>query len=333
VAAERPAENAIAALIDGYHGCALVYAAVRLDLPDRMASRAWTAEDLARQLGGLPDATYRLLRGLAAIGVCDEDSEGRFTLSPGGLALRADSDSGLREKALLAVEHYWPAWTGLANCVERTGTAFFQVFGTDAWTFRQEHVTLNGTFDAWMAKESASVSADIIAMINIGDALRVADIGGGRGSLLYPLLEANPHMTGILFDQPQVIGARPDAHPELALELVAGDFLEAVPRGADLYLLKSVVHDWDDPAARRILSNCRNAMSEGSRLLLIERVLPEKAREQPAAVLLDLHMMAVTGGRERTLPQLHALLEAEGFAASSVTTSASGHAVIESLPV
>ncbi len=332
MAGERSTPDAVGALIEGYRGCALVYVAVRLDLPELMGSSAWTAAELASRMSGLPGPLHRLLRGLASIGVCEEMTGGRFALTSGGRALRAEADSGLREKALLAVEHYWPAWTGLGRCVESEGTAFAQLFGTSAWDYRREHDELNNTFNAWLAKETAAQSADIVAAIDIGDARRVADIGGGNGGLLIPLLTTHPHLTGVLFDQPHVIRPQQGMRSDLPLEWVEGDFLASVPVEADLYLLKSVIHDWDDEAARRILRHCRAAMAAGSRLLLIERVLPRMATEGPGEILLDLHMMAVTGGRERTLLELRELLEAERFAVSGVVHCASGHTIIEGTP-
>lgn len=322
----------IGAMIDGYRDCALVYAAVRLKLPEVMGLQAWTAAELARHVGGLPEALYRLLRGLTAIGLCEEDSEGRFTLSADGHVLRADSDSGLRDQSILAVEQYWPAWTELASCIERGGTAFSHAFGSEVWAYRRDHEEQNATFNDWLGKETRRAAADLVASIDIGEARHVADIGGGNGSLLFSLLGKYPQLTGTLFDQPQVIGAlRAEPHNP-AVDCVGGDFLVSVPVDADLYLLKSVIHDWEDEDARGILLNCRAVMGAGARLMLIERVLPVQANERPGVVLQDLHMMAVTGGRERTLPQLEALLKSGRMTVSRVVVSAAGYTIIEGRP-
>jgi hypothetical protein len=165
---------------------------------------------------------------------------------------------------------------------------------------------------------------------------RVADIGGGHGGLLAAILQAHPDMRGILFDLPEtIIGAKKFLKSHGVLDrvtLTGGDFLAEIPVEADLYVLKSVLQHWDDVAARAILDSCRDAMPARARLAIIERLLPEQAQDDPSAVMNDLHMMVITGGRARTLPEIKALLGEAGLALSKVTSTSSGPSVIEAVP-
>ena len=322
-------------LIDGYQGTALVYAALRLGLFDRMDATPASAAALAAAVGVPADRLHRLLRALAAIGVVEESPDGCFAPGAAGALLRADSGSGLREKAILAVEHYWPAWAAFEHCVRSERSAFDAAFGTTPWEYRRAHPRIGASFDAWLAGETRAHCAAVVTALDLRGVARVADIGGGGGALLQALLEAHPQLAGVLFDQPHVIRAAAGAFGAAIaagrLELAGGDFFAAVPVQAGLYLLKSVIHDWDDADSVRILGNCRAAMPAGARLALIERVLPARARDDTATVLVDVQMMAITGGRERRLDEFEALLRDAGLAPSGVTRTASGFAIIEAV--
>jgi len=334
--ADEGVRASLARLIDGYQGTALVYAAVRLGLPDRLRERARTASALAAELGVPPDRLQRLLRALAALGICEELQDGRFALGASGRELGTTARSGLRERAILAVEQYWPAWAALSQGLGAERTAFEAVFGTTPWEHRRARPELGRSFDAWLAGETGTHCAEVVAALDVAGAAHVADIGGGNGALLRALLAARPHIRGVLFDQPHVVA---DARRELAeefgsarLAFAAGDFFAAVPVKAQIYLLKSVIHDWDDDEAARILENCRAAMAPGARLVLIERLLPERATEAPATVMLDIHMLAITGGRERSLAEFHSLLRRAGLAPRGVRDTAGGFSLIEAEP-
>lgn len=322
-------------LIDGYQTTTLVYAALRLGLPERMGATPCAAQHLAAQMGAPPDRVFRLLRALSAIGVCEELPDATFALSAAGRQLRADSGSGLREKAILAVEHYWPAWAAFEHCVTQERTAFAEAFGVTPWDYRRDHPRLGETFNAWLAAETRANCAAVVATLDVARVARVADIGGGNGGLLRALLQAHPHLDGVLFDQPHVIRQAGDGFArELGagrLELVGGDFFEEIPVQAQLYLLKSVLHDWSDEDAARILRNCRAAMPRDARLALIERLLPDRAVQAPATILVDMQMMAITGGRERGLGEFERLLQRGGLAPGGVTHTASGFAIIEAV--
>lgn len=317
--------------IEGFEATALIHAAVRLDLPDRMGDGDWDPARLAAALDCPPDGLERLLRALADLGLCDQPGPGTYRLSETGACLRRDAPGAHREQVLIAVAQYWDAWAGLADCVRSGTPAFLSRHGLSPWAWRRRHPAEGAVFDAWLVKETAQVAPSILAAVDFAGVTRVADLGGGGGGLLAAVLEAHPGITGVLFDQAEVLA---EAAPALArrglearVEAVTGDFFAGIPVQADRYLLKSVLHDWDDAACGRLLARCREAMAPGSRLLVIERLLPA-----PAAVRLDLRMMVITGGRERMLADYEGLLGAAGFDLAGTTATASGFAVLDARP-
>ena len=324
--------------IEAYHASALAYAAVKLGLPDTMEARAWTAGQLADELGASAPHLFRFLRGLVTLGICQELQDGSFRLAPGGQSLCSGSPSRLAEKVQIVVEQYWQPWANLVSCLHTGKPAFELVFGMSVWDWRSKHPEQGALFESYLMAETFDQANSIIeALEPAAEAASVADIGGG-GSLLAALLIAYPHLGGALFDRPHIIEM---AKPFLQvfdlfrlterIELVAGDFFAGIPIEADLYLLKGVLQQWDDEAARAILANCRSSMPDGARIAIIERLLPERATDDPGAVMLDLHMMTITGGRTRNLEQLEALLSQAGLALSTVTPTRSGLAIIEAV--
>jgi hypothetical protein len=327
--------------IDAYHESALVYATVKLGLPEKMGTRSWTAKELAAELGLSQPRLARFLRGLASLGICVEGTDGSFTLTPGGQSLRADSASRLAKKVQIVVEQYWQPWANLISCLKTGTPAFDQVFGTRVRDWRREHAQHGAMFEFYLTAETFDQAGSIIeAMECAAEAKKVADIGGGCGALLAPLLIAFPHLSGVLFDKPHVVEmAKPflQAFVQFRLpervELIAGDVLTGIPVKADLYLLKGVVQQWDDAQALAILRNCRTAMPDGARLAIIERVMPERAADDIAAIMLDLHMMTITGGRVRSFAEFEELLSQAGLKLSKVTPTRAGLTIIEAAPI
>jgi O-methyltransferase domain len=330
-------EGRIRRSIDAYHEAALVYAAVKLGLPEKMGTLSWTVEGLATELGLPPLHLARFLRGLATLGICAEGADGNFTLTPGGQSLRADSPSRLAKKVQIVIEQYWLPWANLMSSLPAGKPAFDQVFGMNARDWRREHAQQGAMFEFYLTSETFDQAGSIIEVLECAaEATKVADVGGGCGALLAPLLIAFPHLSGVLFDKPDLIEmAKPflQAFDEFRLseriELVAGDMLAGIPIEADLYLLKGVLQQWDDADALAILRNCRAAMTDAARLAIIERLMPECATDDPAAVMLDLHMMTITGGRVRSLVEFEGLLSLAKLALSKFTPTRSGLTIIE----
>jgi SAM-dependent methyltransferase len=331
------AEERLREEIEAYHASALVYAAVKLGLPERMGERRWNAEQLAKELRLSPPHLLRFLRGLAAIGICEEVADGRFALTELGGSLRHGSPSRLAEKVEIVVGQYWRPWAELAHTLATGEPAFEQVFGTDIWDWRARHAAHGDAFNAYMAGETLSQSGAIVAALDLAGVTTIADIGGGHGGLIAAILNARPGLRGILFDLPEtLVGAKTFLRSqgvEGRVALVGGDILAEIPVAADLYVLKSVLQHWDDAGARAILESCREAMAPSARLAVIERLLPERAADDPGAVMLDLHMMTITGGKARTLAEFEALLSQAPFLLARVSPTRAGLTIIEARPV
>ena len=329
-------EDRLRSAIEAYHASALAYAAVKLGLPEKMAARPWTAEALAKELGLSPPHLLRFLRGLVTLGICEERTDGAFALTSLGQSLKPGSPSRLGEKVTIVVEQYWQPWTDLVSTLQTGAPAFEHVFGTDVWAWRNENFRGGDIFAAYLASETFAGAGPIVEVLDLSGVDRVADIGGGHGGLLAAILQAHPGMQGILFDLPEtIIGAKKLLKSHGVFErvtLVGGDFIAEIPVEADLYVLKSVLQHWDDVAARAILESCREAMPAHARFAIVERLLPEQTLDDPSAVMLDLHMMVITGGRARSLQEVERLLAEANLALSRVHATSSGLSVVEAVP-
>ena len=230
---------------------------------------------------------------------------------------------------------YYRSAAGLLDTVLHGGTAFERVHGEPFFDHLDRHPEQQAVFEASMAGRAEQEAGDVAAVYDFADARRLVDVGGGRGVLLATILSGAPDLHGVLLDREAVI---PEARSYVEsagvagrAECVPGDFFTAVPPGADVYVLSRILHDWDDPDAQRILTTCRNAMTTTSRLLVVEAILPERARDRPAAIRMDLHMLLLLGARERTESEFRRLLAGCGFDVRRVlpTASPAGLGVIE----
>lgn len=322
------AEDRLREQIEAYHAAALAYTCVTLRLPETMGADDWTAERLAAKLGLSAPHLERTLRGLATLGLVAAHPDGTFTLTELGRALAPGSSSTLREKLLIVVEQYWQPWANLAAGIKSGVPAFEHVFGASVADWRRDHPEHGETFDAYLARETFANARHILAALDLAGAETVADIGGGQGGLLGAILKANPGLRGVLFDRPQTMAA---AKPYLGslgvaerVTFVVGDFLSEIPVEADIYVLKAVLQQREDTDARIILRSCRKAMRPGAKLIVIERLMPERATDDPAAIMLDLHMMAISGGKTRTRAEMEALLAEAGLAITKTSRTDDG---------
>ena len=295
-------EDRLRSAIEAYHASALAYAAVKLRLPEKMGARPWSAEALAAELGLSPPHLLRFLRGLVTLGICEERPDGNFALTSLGQSLKPGSPSRLGEKVMIVVEQYWQPWVDLVSTLQTGAPAFDHVFGTDVWAWRNENFRGGDIFAAYLAGETFAQAGPIVKVLDLSGVDRVADIGGGHGGLLAAILQAHPVMRGILFDLPQTI------------------------IGAKKFLKSRGVLD------RVTLVSCREAMPARTRLAIIERLFPEAASGDPSAVMLDLHMMVINGGRVRTLQEFERLLLEANLALSAVHATSAGLSVVEAVP-
>jgi len=322
-------------LISGYRGTALVYVAARLGLADLLADGPRSSADLARSVGAHAPSLHRILCGLVALGVCSEQRGGRFGLTELGAGLRSEVPGSLRGRAILTGEEDYGAYGALLHTAMTGETAFNHVFGMSPWQHREQHSHLSEHFSTWLGQGTHWTTGALLAAYDFSSFRTIADVGGCHGSVLAVILRAHPSATGILFDQPHVVaGARPcleAAGVAGRCRVVGGSFFDRIPDGADAHILRSIIHDWDDERSLAILSNCHRALNEGGKLLLVERLMPARLRHEPGVAEMDVHMLAMTGGRERTEAEYRALLAAAGFALARVIPTRSQFSIIEGL--
>ena len=252
--------------IGAYHEAALVFAAIKVGIPDALSAGPRAHKDLAGELGLSAPHLRRFLRGLVTMRICEERADGCFGLTAAGQSLAPGSDSNLREKALVVLGQYWQPWLDLSHCLKTGEPSFPKVFGMSVADWRGANKEDGAAFQSYLAKEEAGQ--------------------GGRED-------------------------------------------DALPAEADTHLLKAVLQQHDDAEALAILETCREAMGPTSKLIVIERLMPERATEDPAAIMLDLHMMTISGGRARTREEMEALLASAGLSVTNFSVTSDGLSLIE----
>jgi SAM-dependent methyltransferase len=322
-------------LLDGYRGSAMLYVAAKLGIADLLAEQPRTSHELARSLAADGPSLHRFLRGLVAFGICSEEQDGSFGLTSLGTWLQDAKPGSLRGQAIRNGELY-AAWGSLLHTVITGETAFAHVFEMDVWDYRRRVPELDEYFNRAFRESAVRVAHELLAAYDFSGIRTIADIGGGYGVLLAVILQNTPDLVGILFDQGHVIEKAAAHLKEAGISerclAVGGDLLAHVPEGADRYILKSVIHDWNDKQSEQILENCRKALKEEGKLLLVERIMPARAKQDPALVMLDLRMLTVTGGRERNESEFRALFEAAGLTVTQIIRLRSGFSIIEGMP-
>lgn len=310
-----------------------LYAAARLGLADLLASGPRDVTMLAARTGTHPPSLHRLLRALASFGVLTEREPRRFALTRLGEALRRDAAGAARSTVLtLAGDWQWQAWSQFLASLTTGGTGLAAATGQDLFAYLADHPQDGARFDEAMVGLYGGLWPSVVAAWDFSRLKSVADIGGGVGLLLAEILSAHPDMRGLLLEQAttaakaeQVMGQRGLAR---RCEIVTGDFFAAIPPGHDAYVLAHVLHDWDDARCLSILRGCHKAMHRDARLLIIETVLPDGDAPHPGK-LLDLVMLTVTGGRERTAPEFADLLAAAGLRLVRVVPTEAGQSIVE----
>jgi SAM-dependent methyltransferase len=330
---EIPAPVAMMGLITGYWVSQAVGAVALLGVADYLGNGPRSSDDLARDVKADPQALFRLLRLLASIGVFVEVAPRSFGLTALGETLRSDAPGSVRNFAITeTAPGHWQPWGRLSESI-RTGQPMARAaLGMEFFEWYAKNPDEAGFFSAAMGNLSAMAAGELVRVYDFSAARKIADVGGAHGVLLTTVLRANPTTRGILFDLPHVIAGAGEIIQAQGLsgrcELQSGDFFEAVPEGADLHLLKQIVHDWDDERATRLLKNCHRALAPNGKLLLVEMVVPRDNRPSPAQAM-DLNMLVLLGGRERTEEEYQRLLQGGGFMLDRVIPTHSPFSVIE----
>jgi hypothetical protein len=330
------ATHSLRRLIMGFRDTQLVFVAAKLGIADQLEHGAKTAEELSQGSGLNSAVIYRVLRALATIGLLTESSDGSFALTAVGELLRTNVDGSLRSVALLYGDAWlWHAYGHMLYSAQTGEPAFAYAHGRAFYRFLAEEPAASAVFQDAMSEFSAHETAAILNAYPFGSAKMIVDVGAGQGAFLARILAEHAHLSGIAFDAPTVIPAAERLFAERGLAsrttCVGGDFFRGLPPGGDLYVLKSVLHNWDDTDAARILQACRPAMSAGARLLVIERVIPP-AGEASEAKLFDINMLVVIGGRERTIAEYRVLLETAGFTLNRAIPTTSPLSIVEAMP-
>jgi hypothetical protein len=323
-------------LINGFQASQAIHVAATLGLADLLGSGAKTSSEIATCTKTHPDALYRLMRALAAIGVFHEDEQHRFALTAIGEFLRSDVSGTHAPMAdLIGRPYFRQAWGDLIYTVRTGATAFNHVHGKGVWEYRSERPDEGQIFDRTMAAATERFAEAVLDVCDFSRFHHIVDVGGGDGMFLAKVLTAHSHIRGTLFDQPRVITRAAASIESVGLsgrcDVLGGNFFVGLPGGADADLLKWILHDWDDAASVDLLRSCRGAMNPASRLIVVEHVIgpPNTSRE---GNFMDLSMMVLTGGRERTRDEFVALFADAGFRLLSVTPTATPLSVIEGSP-
>ena len=333
---------ALRQLATAYQISQAVSVAARLRLAELLASGPKAADELATATGTHAPSLFRLLRALTAFGVFDEVAPGRFALTSIGECLRADAPHSLRDAVVMwGSENFWQTTADLLHSIQTGETAVQHLFGVATpFEYYQSRPELGAMMNAVWAASAQDLPSEVVAAYDFPASATVVDVGGNRGQILAPVLQAYPSLRGVLFDLPNVIAVAAAFLNEAGVldrcTLVGGDLFVEVPSGGDIYILSRVIHDWDDAKASAILRTCRRAMSLRTTLLLVERALPatlDHSANVQVSVQGDLNMLLRTGGRERTDAEYEALLAAAGFALERIIPTPSGYSVIQSSAV
>jgi len=328
-----PSMQMMQALWPGAMAVQAIHVAAKFALADLVAGGPKSIVELADATHTHGPSMARLLRALTSLGIFVEDTTGRYRQTALSDTLRSDHPESIRPSAMMLGAHFiWGPTGTLEETVRNGQPSFERAYGAPFFEYLAGHSDEAAVFNAAMSS-SPDYLAAIVGAYDFSKFQRIVDVGGGRGLLLARVLSANPGLRGVLHDLPSVVaGASALRHAPISerCEIIGGDFFKGVPAGADAYTLKGIIHDWNDEAALRILKNCRQAIHPEGTLLLIEAVLTPFA--DPATALMDMLMMVLTSGRERTESEFRCLLQQAGFSMVQVIRAARV-SIIESQPV
>ncbi len=323
-------------LVNGFRVSQAIHVAATLGIADLLEKGPQRVEDLAAATRAHPRSLYRLLRALASVGVFREDADRRFALTEIGDCLRSDAPEPVGPWALyIGQPEYWHAWGQLLHSVRTGENAFHRIHGMSAWEYRARNPAAGEIFDGGQTSHSRRAAESVIKAHDFARFGCVVDVGGGQGALLAGILGKHLSMRGVLFDQPHVVAGAGQVLQAAGVagrcQVVGGDFFETIPDGGDAYVLKSILHDWEDEQATSILRTCRRAMGPNGKLLVIEREI-SPPNEGAGSKFGDLNMMVILGGRERTREEWATLFAGSGFRMVGVNPTDAGLSIIEGVP-
>ncbi|HUE82398.1 MAG TPA: methyltransferase [Pyrinomonadaceae bacterium] len=317
-------------------GCFLtqaVYVAAKLGIADLLKDKPETVAELARKTNTHERSLYRVMRALVSVGVFTETEPQVFALNPPADLLRSDAPGSMRDAAIFLGERWhWDVYGEMLYSVQTGKVAWPHVHGQEVFPYFQQNPEQYEIFNRAMTSLSTNALPAILEAYDFNGVAKVADIAGGHGMLLAGFLRANPELNGVLFDLPEVIEGAPALLKREGVagrvELETGDFFESVPSGVDAYIMKFIIHDWDDERAVKILKNINSAAPDEGRLLLVEMVVPEDNGPHFSKIQ-DLEMLVSPGGVERTETEYRDLLAQAGFELRRIIPTKSPLSIIE----
>lgn len=332
-----PPPNVLMQMLDGHYLSQAIYVAAKLGIADLLKEGARSSDELAKATEANAQFLYRVLRTLSSVGLFAEVGDRCFELTPLAIYLQSDVPGSMRLPAILVGEDWhWQAWGNMFNAVKNGTSAFESKFGMKISDYFSQNPEQGTLFFEAMAKYSAIINNAILETYDFSSFSKLIDVGGGLGSLLASILKVNPQITGILLELPPVIErAKKENHfhtKELAgrYEMVDGDFLESVPSGGDVYILKQILHNLNDDNAIKLLQNCYRAMPTNGKLLVIEPVI-FSSNEPSFSKLLDLQIMVTQGTQVYTVNNFQNLLTKAGFQITNIIPTQSPCCIIESV--
>jgi hypothetical protein len=329
----QPADQ-IMQLVMGHMVASALYSVTKLGIPDLLGNGAKPIGELARASGSNEDALYRVLRALAGAGVFTESSPRTFELTAAGEYLRSDRDDSIRDMALwMGNKFHFQVFPELSHSIKTGETVAEKVFGVSCFDYFAKDKEVSEVFNAAMTMFSKMLAPPVLEAYDFSwlNGKTLVDVGGGHGHLLTGILKEYPEMRGVIFDLGHVLAGAKTRVQEVGLaercQTAAGDFFESVPAG-DGYIMKNIIHDWSDERALTILKNCHRAGKGKAKVILVEAVLAG-GNEPHFAKWLDLEMLMLPGGRERTEEEFGRLFEQAGFRLTRVVQTKSPVCVIE----
>ena len=323
-------------LIGGYRVTQLIRTAALLKICDQLAHGPREAAEVASVVHADPVLLRRLMRALVGIGVLEEGQDGRFSNTDLGEHLRSDLPGNLAAPVIsLTEDHAWLAWARLRQGIVDGAVPYVIANDATFWDLQASNPEAAARFNAHMAAQAEAFASQLVNAFDFSQCRTVVDVGGGKGALMAGILSANPTLHGVVFDLDQGLAGADQYLQRRGVAdrctTVAGDFFKSVPPEGDCYLLRLILHDWDDAHALRILETVRRAMGPGSRLLVIDHLLPARADASPesrVALNMDMHMFVLFGSRERTEADLRQMLAAAGYEVERVAPTAPTRTVV-----
>ncbi|MEP0913939.1 acetylserotonin O-methyltransferase [Leptolyngbya sp. ST-U4] len=323
-------QETMLSLIGGFWIARSIYLAAKLGVADLFDDQPQTIAQLAAGTQTDPQSLYRLLRALASVGIFTEVSDQHFALTPLGETLKSNRPGSMRCAAMAQMGYdHSLGWSNGLHSLKTGEIAFDAAAGMPIWEHYAQHPEDGKVFSDSMTSMGTAIAQAVVASYDFSRFNTIVDVGGAQGSLISTIVRANPHLNGILFDLPEIIA---NVQVDQNIQPVAGNFFESVPTGGDAYLMRWIIHDWNDEKSSIILKNCHQAMPDDGKLLLIESILPPGNEPSPAK-FIDVIMLLMAGGRERTEEEYRSLLRSNGFELTRVIPTPSLLSIIEAVKI